>query len=210
MKSLPQAFKNANPLFNSQNKEIFVQPVYDRVNLATSLTGQILAFSVPKGTTVSLIRGGAVTSAVKTVRDTNLPQPGADNNRDYLLYGLSMALFPTSHAPTGANSASIRADKDQIKEGGVLNFKIGDKQIIDLPLWQIPEMNAESGASSTATGSTVFGGAQFNSPYVNFGEEIPLIRGQVISMAITFDGTITLSQSFDLALVFAAALKRDS
>ncbi len=210
MANLPSAFKNSNPIFDEKKQEIFVQPLYDRTNLSTSLTGTYLFFSVPKGGSATVIRFTTATATNKTIRDTNLPQAGADNNRDYLLYGLSMLLIPAAHTPGATTAATIRSDKDYIREGGVLNFKIGDKQILDSPLTFIPELNAESGASTTASGTTVYSGAQFSQPYMAFGEEIPLNRGEVISMSVTWDSTITLSQSFDMMLVFASALRRNS
>jgi hypothetical protein len=209
-KDLSSAFRTANPISDPNRKEIFRQTVYDRINLSSSLTGTYTPFSVAKGTTVSLIRGGSVTSAAKTIRDTNLPQPGADNNRDYLLSGISMALMPVSYAAATSTTSAIRVDKNQIREGGVMNFKIGDKQIIDLPLWMIPELNAEGSVSTTGSGLTILGGPSYASQFFMFGEDIPLMRSEVITMTLTWDGTITLSQSFDLAIVFAASLRRNS
>jgi len=202
-------FKNASPISDPNRKEIFRQTVYDRMQLTasgTTLPASIKPFSVARGTSVSLIRGASVTTAAKTGRDTNLPQAGADNSRDYLLSGLSMALFPLAY-----NNASIRVDKNAIRDNGYLTFNIGDKKILEIPLWQMPEMNSEASVSTTATNSTAFGGPIYPNSFVMFGEEIPLNHGvDVIDMTITWDGTITTAQAFDIGLVFAATLRRNS
>lgn len=210
MDNMSQAFQKANAIFNPQNAEVFFQPAYDRQPLSTTLTGSIGWFAVPKGGASTLIRYQTNSAMQKTIRDTNFPQPGADNNKDYLLFGLTMALIPIKHDPTDTHAPWIRADKDYIREGGVLNFKIGDKQILDLPLMNIPEFNAESGVSATTSGSAVYAGPQFAIPMLDFQEPIPLMRGQVINLSITWDGSITLQQAFDLMLMFPAVTKRDS
>jgi hypothetical protein len=210
MKQISQAFKKANQIFNPDNKEVFVQSLWDRVGLASSLTGTENFFSVQKGGSDTLITYRTAASKAKTLRDTNLPQSGADNNRDYLLFGLTMALFPLDHDPDTTATKAIRADKDYIREGGYLIFKIGDKQIMECPLIEIPELNSESAIASTASSSTIYGGPRFTSPFKNFQEPIPLRRGDVINMTVTWDGTITLQQVFDMMLLFPALTRRDS
>jgi len=190
------------------------QPLYDRKNLPTTLSGDIGFFSIPVSSPDTLIRyttgqAGAAGSISKTKRDTNLPSQGQDPNRGYSLAGVSMALIPAARTikATAATNA-IRAEKDTIREAGWLEWKIVDNKVLEIPLIFIPELNGEGGIMSTASDITTFGGPQFPSKMWPFGEPITINPGQQFTVVVHFDGSITLGQSYDMILAFFGQQKR--
>lgn len=196
--------------------ETFRQPLYDRVNLPTSLTGDISFFTQPIGASVTLIRYQTAGANTKTYRDTNLTSAGVDTNRDFAIYGISMALIPESHVVTGAQAVNIRKDKDVVKEGGSILIKTSaSKEIIRIPLIMIPELNGEIGGSTTATSASVWGGSNNASksyPLTDRTTKNPFMlpRNTSISVTMTFDGTLTLGQTFDCLVIFDASIQRNS
>lgn len=202
----PSSFQAAAPVLRTDDREYFRQPLYDRVNLPVSLSGDVSFFTVPNGGSATLIRFGGTATVNKTYRDTNLPSQNQDPNRDYAVYGCAIGLVPASHTVTAATAATIRVDKDNIKENGSLVVKVsGNKEILRIPLIGIPELNAESAVASTATGSTVFGGP-IGSRYGFYplttrrGQPMLITKGTILQVTMTFDGTTTLTQSFDAVL----------
>ncbi len=201
-------FSAANAVLSNQ-KEWFRQPLYDRVNLATSLTGEYRFFSVPIGTAATLIRYETAGSVAKTKRDTILITQGQDSSKDYSVQGISMALIPNARTVLAtAATRGIRRDKDNIREGGWLNFKIVDKNILDIPLLLIPEANSEGGVSTTGNDATAWAANPAAGPMWNFGTQIMLPAGKSFQVTVTWDGTITLAQSFDMYLFFYANVQR--
>jgi hypothetical protein len=189
--------------YGSTNK--FRQPVYDRVNLPTSLTGEVPFFTNQIGASVTLIRYETAGAVAKTKRDTNLANQGADNSREYEIMGIAMALIPNARTVLAtAATRGIRRDKDNIKEGGWLNFKVVNTNVLDIPLLLIPEINAESGVATTGNDATAWGGPAPAGPMWNFGESYRIPRGTNFSLTCKWDGTITLAQSFDMYLFLFA------
>jgi hypothetical protein len=189
--------------YKSQNK--FRQPVYDRVNLSTSLTGEYPFFQNQIGASVTLIRYETAGANAKTKRDTNLQNQGSDNSRDYDIFGIAMALIPAARTVLAtAVTRGIRRDKDNIKEGGYLNFKVVDTNILDIPLLLIPEINAESGVATTGNDATAWAGPAPAGPMWNFGESYKIPRGTTFTVTCKWDGTITLAQTFDMYIFLFA------
>lgn len=193
-----------NQVVDYQQANKFRQPVYDRLNLSTSLTGEYPFFTQPIGSNVTLIRYETAGTNQKTKRDTNLQNQGADNAREYSVFGMAMALIPTARTVLAtAATRGIRRDKDNIKEGGWVQFKIVDTTVFEAPLLLIPEVNAEGGVSTTGNDATAFTTVQ-QGPMWNFGEGHLIPRGTTFSVICKWDGTITLAQSFDMMIFLYA------
>lgn len=205
-------FTNAAGVITYKQMEYFRQPLYDRVNLGTSVSGDVNFFATPNGGSATLIRYQTAGSVTKTYRDTNLPSQGQDPNRDYAIYGLAIAIVPITHTPA-ANAVNIRVDKDVLKEGGSLLVKVsGSKEILRCPLIGIPELNAEMAASTTANNSSVFGGPvtphRFYPMTTRDGRPWLLSKGTILQVSMTFDGTLTLQQNNDIYVWFDADIRR--
>jgi hypothetical protein len=202
-------FGAQNQVVRPNDREVFHQPLYDRKELSTTLTGEVSFFTVPVGSADTLIRYETSASVSKTKRDTNLTSNGQDPSKDYSVYGVAMALIPNARtvAATAATNG-IRRDKDNIREGGWLNFKIIDKNILDIPLLLIPELNAEASVASTANNSTVMGAPTFNVPMWSFGEPIQIPKATSFSVVCKWDGSLTLAQLFDMYIFFFAKVRR--
>ena len=204
-------FAAQNQVVRPNDREIFHQPLYDRkeLSITTSLTGEVVFFSTPTGSPDTLIRYETAASVAKTKRDTNLSSNGQDPSKDYAVFGIAMALIPNTRTVLAtASTNNIRRDKDNIREGGWLNFKIIDKNILDIPLLLIPEVNGEAGASTTVNNGTVFAGPNGAAPMWSFGEPIMIPKATSFSIKLTFDGTITTQQVFDCYLFLFAKVRR--
>jgi len=204
-------FQRINLPVDTNRAAQYRQGLFDRVNLATgSLTGTTRFFVNPIGSTVTLIRYETAGSVQKTARDTNLVTQGVDQSKSYSLAGVSMALIPAARTVLStAVTNGIRRDKDNIREGGYLVFKVVTTPVVEtLPLFAIPEMNAESGVSTTANDSTIYAGPAPFGPMYKFGDNV-LIQSQTsFSVEVVWDGTITLGQSYDMVIYFHAAMRR--
>jgi len=207
--AINQGFQQQNMVIRPNDREVFHQPLYDRKNLASALTGEVAFFTKPVGDSDYLITYETGGTKTKTKRDTNLPSNGQDPSKDYSVFGMAVVFTPTARtvAATAATNG-IRRDKDNIREGGWLNFKVIDKSILDIPLYMMPELNGESSVSTTANNSTVFGGPQFPQNMWSFGVPIQLPKSVNFSVVCKWDGTLTLAQSFDMAVVFFAKVRR--
>lgn len=203
-------FQRENLPVDFDRSSQYRQGLFDRVNLATSLTGTTRFFTNPVGATVTLIRYETSGSVQKTLRDTNLLTNGVDQSKTYSLAGVSMALIPAARTVLStAATNGIRRDKDNIREGGYLTMKVINSQVIEsLPLYAIPEMNAESGVATTANDSTVYAGPAPFGPMFKFGTEVLIPAGTTFQVEAIWDGTITLAQAFDMVIYFHAKMRR--
>ncbi len=209
---LVSPFTRATGVISYSQMEYFRQPLYDRVNLGTSVSGDVNFFSVANGGTATLIRYQTAASVTKTYRDSNLPSSNQDPNRDYAIYGIAIGIIPINHTPA-TNAVNVRVDKDVIKEGGAILVKVsGNKELLRVPILGIPELNAEAAASTTATNSTVFGGPMRSQAFYPMttrdGRPWLLPRGTIIQVTMTFDGTLTLQQNNDIIVWFDADVRR--
>ncbi len=205
-------YKKSSRVLDPLQKEFFRQPLYDRVNLGTSLTGDVNFFTTQNGGSATLIRYQTAASVTKTYRDTNLPSQSQDPNKDYMIYGIAMAIVALTRTPA-ANGVNLRVDKDVIREGGALQIKIGgSKEIFRGPLILLPELNGESSGSTTANNSTVYGSPVYQHRYFpltdRLGTPFLLEKGTILQCIMTFDGTLTLQQNCDMWLVFDADIRR--
>lgn len=152
----------------SELPEDLWQPLYDRVNYAVGGANQASFYAVPKGQTATLLSTFATpqtwTAAAKgkTYRDTNIENSNVVPTKLFKTVGISWGMFHSV-----INSATNATDREVIRQGGYLQFRIVDKDIIFLPLSLIPEVNPI--VSSTQTGVNAYaGGGGQNVPMYKF------------------------------------------
>lgn len=196
--------------------EYFRQPVWDRKNLAASLTGTISFFTIPKGQSDTLITfTGAPASKQKTLRDTNLLNAGADYSKDYNFYGIACYIVPNAQGPAAAFAENITSDMANILEGGALTMKLnGTKTIVEMATFLLPNLSAKVGASTTENISTVYSSAIQHKGFfpitTRSGNPQTVEKGTTFGVEITWDGTITLAQSYDMVIILDSDVRRPS
>ncbi len=182
------------------------QPLYDRANIATTVPSQVSFFSVPRGQSATLITATTAAAKTKSYRDTNLESANVVPTKLYKFVGLTIAFV---HATTGA--ATNPADRDLVLSGGYLTFRIVDKDILFLPLINIPVLNPVVAVSTTANATTMFasnpGGGQGIFMY-RLPINVTLNPFENFSVVFVFDGTITLSNTLDMMVVMQGYQRR--
>lgn len=187
--------------------EDLAQGIWDRVQYPAAGVANLTWFSAPLGQTASLIVNGAVsTTKTKTYRDTNMQNAGVMPSKLYKIGGISIAYI---HLTEGL--ATNGADRDRLKGGGDLLFKIGDKEILRSPLINLPEINPISAASTTANNTTIMsqasgGGAQGG--IYKFAIPVTIEPYQNFQFTMNFDGSPTLSFAVDILVTFHALMRR--
>lgn len=196
-----------NMVLNYNVQEQFDQALYDTVNYPAAGTGSLSFFANPVGTTVTLIRAGATGSFAKTKRDTNLTTNGMVSGQLYFVDALSLAY---RHEDEG--EALNPADRDKIRMGSWIEFKIGSKLIFEMPTYMIPELNPILAASTTVTATSVVasvgGGGQASR--FKFANAIPIPPNQSFTLTMNFDGTVATTKAVDVAVILHAQQRRPS
>ena len=207
-----------DPRFRTQRPEMPVdlwQPIYDRMNIATTVPSSIRFFSIPLGGSTTLIRGTASGTFNKTYRDTNWQTAGQDLNAAYEIHGIGKIYIPLQQAPTAAATASIVDDVLKLDYGGFLEFKTNNVQHAVMPLNLIPSPTSLSvSMSTTATNTTLVSGGGVTSIREWYMLQVPVViePGQTIEATLNWDtaATLTLAQTFDVYWIFAAYKRRPS
>ena len=196
---------------NPSRPEDLYQPLYDRVNYAAAGTTQISFFATQLGQQATLIRAGVAAAVNKTKRDTNLDTSGVIPTKLFQFIGISLCYIPLQQVSNAANTEAIGDDIMRLKYGGWIDFKIIDKPIIQIPNHMIPETNPITSAATTENVSTVFSsGAQSSVGVPMYKLPIPITLNPFESFTVqmNFDGTVTLTQTFDIMMVFHAFMRR--
>lgn len=187
---------------NAMNPEDFGQPLYDRMNYAAAGTAQLSFFSVPQGQSTTLIRAGATGTFSKTYRDTNMQNANVVPTKMYKFIGLSIAYI---HEDEG--EAQNPVDRDKIRNGAYLQFRIVDKDILFLPLIHIPEINPfVTNTTNNSLGAA--GGGGNNVPMYVFGVPITLKPYENFSFTLNWDGTVTTTKAVDILVTLHALMRR--
>lgn len=136
------------------------QPLYDRVNYPAAGTSALGFFSSSRGQTATLlstVAAGVWTAAskVKSFRDTNIENSNVVPTKMFKIVGVSVAFL---HA--NQNDGNVTRDREIIRGGSFLQFRIVDKDIIFLPLVTIPEMNPVVSTTGNNVNGTAGGGGQ--------------------------------------------------
>ncbi len=195
-----QSFKTQRP----NDPEDLWQPLYDRANVATTIPGQVSFFSTPKGQTATLIAGTATATVVKSYRDTNIENAGVVPTKLYQFIGISLAFV---HATR--NAATNPTDRTMVQDGGYLQFRIVDKDILYLPLIAVPVLNPIS-AMTTNAGIAADGGGGVGVAMYKFPVPITLNPYENFSLSANFTtaATLTLAVAMDMYVILHSFMRR--
>lgn len=199
----------------SELPEDLWQPLYDRVNYSAAGQNQASFYAVPKGQNATLLSTFAIpqtwtaASKGKTYRDTNIENANVVPTKLFKTVGISWGMFHSV-----INSATNATDREVVRQGGFLQFRIVDKDIIFLPLSLIPEVNplvAAVGAlaAGATTGINAYaGGGGQNVPMYKFPIPITLNPYENFLVLLQFDNSPPINATMDLQCVLHAYMRR--
>lgn len=123
----------------SQFKDVIVEPRYDTVLYPAAGATQLLFFSLPRGQGVSCFQtaGGGL---AKTLADTNMDLAGQLPS-GYQFKVLGFRVMPSWDITTN--------DIQFVFNGGVLQFLLGSKPFLTVPMRTIPQGNGPSGTGAS-------------------------------------------------------------
>jgi hypothetical protein len=183
------------------------QPLYDRVNYPAAGTSALGFFSSSRGQTATLlstVAAGVWTAAakVKSFRDTNIENSNVVPTKMFKIVGVSVAFL---HA--NQNDGNVTRDREIIRGGSFLQFRIVDKDIIFLPLVTIPEMNPVVSTTGNNVNGTAGGGGQ-NVPMYKFPIPITINPYENFTIQMTSDNSPPISQTMDIYMMLHAYMRR--
>lgn len=193
----------------SELPEDLWQPLYDRVNYAAAGASQASFYAVPKGQSATLLSTYTAATATwvaaakgKTYRDTNIENSNVVPTKLFKTVGISWGMFHS--VITAALNA---ADREAIRQGGYLQFRIVDKDIIFLPLSLIPEVNPMVATTANGVNAYAGGGGQ-NVPMYKFPIPITLNPYENFLVLMSFDNSPPISATMDIQCVLHAYMRR--
>lgn len=188
------------------------QPLYDRANYPATGTSLVSFFSVPRGQSATLLNtfNGTTTwtaaSKGKTFRDTNMENANVVPTKMFKAVGVSWGILHSI-----VNSANNAVDREVLRGGGYLQFRIVDKDILFLPLILIPELNPFSAISTTATSTTIngtAGGGGQNVPMYKFPIPITLNPYENFTVTLNFDNSPPINATADIDITLHSYMRR--
>lgn len=188
------------------------QPLYDRANYPSGGTSLVAFFAIPRGQSSTLLSTFATpatwTAAAKgkTFRDTNMENANVVPTKLFKTVGVSWGILHAS-----VNAVNNAVDREVLRGGGYIQFRIVDKDIIFLPLIMVPELNPWSAVSTTATSSTILGtagGGGQNVPMYKFPIPITLNPYENFTVTMNFDNSPPVNATCDLFLVLHSYMRR--
>lgn len=190
------------------------QPLYDRANYPDTGQTELSFFSTPRGQSATLFTTHAaagawtVGSRVKSFRDTNIENANVVPTKMFKIVGVSVGLCNESHAVGVTLNAS---DREAMRCGSFLQFRIVDKDIIFLPLITIPEINPITGVSTTANATTITataGGGGLNVPMYKFPIPITINPYENFTVSLNSASGLVLNNDIDVYLILHAYMRR--
>lgn len=183
------------------------QPLYDRVNYPAAGTSALGFFSSSRGQTATLlstVAAGVWTAAakVKTFRDTNIENSNVVPTKMFKVVGCSVGMLSANQ-----NATNVTRDREIIRGGSYLQFRIVDKDIIFLPLITIPEMNPVVAATANSINGTAGGGGQ-NVPMYKFPIPITINPYENFTVQLNVDNSPAIDQTMDIYLMLHAYMRR--
>lgn len=183
------------------------QPTYDTANYDVLGQTNVFFFTVPIGGQATLIRNGAAgATVVKGLTDTNLTQAGILSIKAMLVTGILVYIQPQQSAVGQANTSRISDDLVLLYGGGQLEWKVGDKVRLNLPLKlfaQLAPIHVRTDRTSETT--VAFGGGG--------GLYWPVDPAVVpantpFGVTMTFAGPPVVSQDYDFFVALIGAQRR--
>lgn len=182
------------------------QPLYDRANIAASVPSNIGFFSTPRGQSATLITGTTAGTKVKSYRDTNMESSNVVPTKLFKFVGISIAFIHSVRQAVGNG-----ADRDLIRDGGYVQFRIVDKDLLYIPILAVPELNPVAAVATSANNSTMFataGGGGHGVPMYKLPIQITLNPYENFTFGLNFDGTITLANTLDIYVLLQGYMRR--
>lgn len=195
----PQVFRTQRP----DKPEDLWQPLYDRVNFLAAGSSELGFFSQPLGSNVTLITAGAAAPKSKTLRDTNMQNSNVVPTKLFRFEGISVDIIHLNN-----NVSTNALDRQIVRDGGYLIFKIVDKEILNIPLLAIPDMNGIQAVSTTANNTTInaYGGGR--SGMYRFPIPIVLNPYESFQVALKFDGSPAVTNTLDILVMLQGYMRR--
>ena len=198
-----QLFKSPGRSWQLGNNKL----VYDRVNYPAAGTSALGFFSSSRGqsaTLLSTVAAGVWTAAskVKSFRDTNIENSNVVPTKMFKIVGVSVGFL---HA--NQNDGNVTRDREILRGGSFLQFRIVDKDIIFLPLITIPEMNPVVSTTGNNVNGTAGGGGQ-NVPMYKFPIPITINPYENFTVQMTSDNSPPVSQTLDIYMMLHAYMRR--
>jgi len=183
------------------------QPLYDRVNYPAAGTSALGFFSSSRGQSVTLlstVTAGVWTAAakVKSFRDTNIENSNVVPTKMFKIVGCSIGFLSANQ-----NSTNVTRDREIIRGGSYLQFRIVDKDIIFLPTVTIPEMNPVVSTTANSVNGTAGGGGQ-NVPMYKFPIPITINPYENFTVQLNLDNSPPIDQTMDIYLMLHAYMRR--
>lgn len=197
-----QMFKTQRP----DMPEDLWQPLYDRVNISTTVPSSVSFFATARGQSATLITGTTAASKTKSYRDTNMENANVVPTKMFKFIGISVAFVHSDQ-----NAATNAADRSLVLEGGYMQFRIVDKDLLFLPMVNLPVLNPFAGVATTVTATTInasnSGGGEGVFMY-KLPINITLNPYENFTFSFNFDGTITLSNTLDVYCILQGFQRR--
>ena len=183
------------------------QPLYDRVNYPAAGTSALGFFSSSRGQTATLlatVAAGVWTAAakVKSFRDTNIENSNVVPTKMFKVVGCSIGMLSANQ-----NLTNVTRDREILRGGSYLQFRIVDKDIIFLPMITIPEMNPVVTATANSVNGTAGGGGQ-NVPMYKFPIPITINPYENFTVQLNVDNSPPIDQTMDIYLMLHAYMRR--
>jgi hypothetical protein len=188
------------------------QPLYDRANYPAGGTSLITFYSTPRGQSATLLSTFAApatwtaASKGKTFRDTNMDNASVIPTKLFKAVGVSWGILHSS-----VNSANNAVDREVLRGGGYLQFRIVDKDILFAPLILVPELNPLVAVSTTANATTIngtAGGGGLGVPMYKFPIPITLNPYENFQVSLNFDNAPPLNATCDIFIVLHSYMRR--
>lgn len=188
------------------------QPLYDRANYPVGGTSLITFYSTPRGQSATLLSTFAApatwtaSAKGKTFRDTNMDNASVIPTKLFKAVGVSWGILHSS-----VNSAANAVDREVLRGGGYLQFRIVDKDILFAPLILVPELNPLVAVSTTANATTIngtAGGGGLGVPMYKFPIPITLNPYENFQVSLNFDNAPPLNATCDIFIVLHSYMRR--
>jgi len=195
--------------FRTQRAELpedLWQPLYDRANYGTAGVTQMAFFSVPQGQTATIIRNAAAVSVTKGYLETNMQNANVVPTKMFKFVGITLAyVFGTESLATNGT------DRDKVRGGGYLQFRIVDKDLLFIPLIALPEANPIVAAATTANATTLMpqaGGGGFGVPMYKLPIPITLNPYENFTLTLNWPTLTTVTTTLDVYIILQGYMRR--